>query len=231
MSTPHNSAAPGQIAKTVFMSGDPLRAKMIAENFLDNPVLYNEVRGMYGYTGTHNCKTYSVQGHGMGIPSIGIYSYELFKFYDVDVIVRLGTCGALDPSVKVGTIIIGEDVVTDSNFGYQYDLPKDYVPRATPELVQAAIKSAQNLGYDYMVGTIAASDVFYQNSKQHAIWKEQGVLGVEMESNALYINADVFGKKALTILTVSDNIATGEELDAEHRQLGLKHMIEVAFGM
>lgn len=229
--TPHNAAKLGDIAKTVFMSGDPLRAKMIAETYLENPVLYNEVRGMLGYTGTYNGKPYSVQGHGMGIPSIGIYSYELFNFYDVDVIVRLGTCGALDPDLKVGTVIIADKAMTDSNYGYQYNLPADYQPEASPELVEAAVRSAEKLGAPYKVGLVCSSDVFYNTSDIQAKWAEQGVLGVEMEASALYANALVAKKKALTILTVSDNIVTGEQLSAEDRQKGLHNMIKIAFGM
>lgn len=229
--TPHNAAKFGEIAKTVFMSGDPLRAKMIAENYLENPVLYNEVRGMYGYTGTRNGKQYSVQGHGMGIPSIGIYSYELYNFYDVDVIIRLGTCGALDPDVKVGTVIIADKAITDSTYGYQYDLPKDYVSEASPELVEAAVRSAKELGLPYQLGLVCSSDVFYNKDEVQKEWAKQGVLGIEMEAHALYANALMAGKKALTILTVSDNIITGEALSAAERQTTLHNMIKVAFGM
>lgn len=229
--TPHNGAKYGDIAKTVFMSGDPLRAKMIAETYLENPVLYNEVRGMLGFTGTRNGKTYSVQGHGMGIPSISIYAYELFHFYDVDVIVRLGTCGGLNPSVKVGSVIIAADAVTDSNYGYQYDLPEGYEAKASPDLVEAAVRSAEKLGIPCQVGTIASSDVFYNSSKKQDEWAAAGVLAVEMEAYALYTDAFVAGKKALTILSVSDNVVTGEALSAEERQLNLRNMIEVAFGM
>lgn len=229
--TPHNAAKYGDIAKTVFMSGDPLRAKMIAETYLENPVLYNEVRGMFGYTGTHGGRQYSVQGHGMGIPSIGIYSYELFNFYDVDVIVRLGTAGALDPNLKVGTVLIADHAITDSNYGYQLDLPADWKAEASPELVEAAVRSAETLGIPYRVGLVSSSDVFYNTDKTMREWADAGVLGVEMEAYALYANAYASGKKALTILTVSDNIITGEALGAEERQKNLHDMIKVAFGM
>lgn len=229
--TPHNSAVLGDIAKTVLMSGDPLRAKMIAENYLQNAVMYNEVRGMYGYTGFHNGKPYSVQGHGMGIPSIGIYTYELYNFYDVDTIIRLGTCGSLDPDVKVGTVILAESAITDSGYGYQYNLPDDYVATATPELLAAAEASAARLGISVERAKVCSSDVFYNTLEHQEDWRANGVLGVEMEAYALYVNAFAAHKKALTILTVSDNIVTGEQLPAIDRQLGLKHMIEIAFGM
>lgn len=229
--TPHNEAKYGEIAKTVFMSGDPLRAKMIAETYLENPVLYNQVRGMFGYTGTRNGRTYSVQGHGMGIPSISIYAYELFNFYDVDVIVRLGTCGGLTPDVKVGSVIIADSAITDSNYGYQYHLPADYKAVASPELVEAAVRSAQKLGIPCQLGQVCSSDVFYNDQAVQDKWAADGVLAVEMEAYALYTDAHVAGKKALTILSVSDNVVTGEILSSAERQLGLKNMIEIAFGM
>lgn len=229
--TPHNAAKYGDIAKTVIMSGDPLRAKMIADNYLTDAVLYNEVRGMLGYTGTRDGKVYSVQGHGMGIPSIGIYTYELFHFYDCDTIIRLGTCGGIDPDVKVGTVILAESAVTDSTYGYQYNLPSDYVAKATPELIEAAAESAKKLGIDCLRGKVFSSDVFYNDVQKELEWVKDGVLGVEMEAYALYTNAFEAGKRALTILTVSDNIATGEALSALDRQLTLKNMIEIAFGM
>lgn len=227
--TPHIGAKYGDVAKTVLMSGDPLRAKMIAEKYLENPVLYNEIRGMLGYTGTHGGKRYSVQGHGMGIPSIGIYSYELFNFFDVDTIVRLGTCGALDASVKVGTVILSERAITDSNYGYQYHLPSDYQALASPELVEAAARSADKLGIPYLKGLVCSSDIFYNDQAVQDEWAKQGVLAVEMEAYALYANAYMAHKKALTILTVSDNIATGDALTAMERQVGLRNMIEIAF--
>lgn len=227
MSTPHNAANVGDIAKTVIMSGDPLRSKFIAENFFENPVLYNDVRNMLGYTGTYKGKPVSAQGHGMGIASIGIYTYELYKFYDVDVIIRVGTAGAPDPSVKVGTVIIAEDASTDSNFGYQYDLPEGWEAKADPELVAKAEAAAEKLGVEHMTGRVFSSDVFYNNpEKTKELYK--GILGVEMEAYALYANAYATGKKALTIVTVSDNIATGEALSPEERQLGLSNMIKIA---
>lgn len=230
MPTPHNAAQMGEIAKTVIMSGDPLRSKFIADNFIESPVLYNNVRSMLGYTGTYNGKRVSVQGHGMGIPSIGIYSYELYKFYDVDVIIRVGTAGAPDPSVKVGTVIIAEDATTDSNYGYQFDLPEDWKAEASPELVEKAVAAAEKLGVEYIKGRVFSSDVFYNNPEKTKDLYD-GVQGVEMEAYALYANAYATGKKALTIVTVSDNLATGEALSPEQRQLGLTNMIRIALEM
>lgn len=230
MPTPHNAAQVGEIAKTVIMSGDPLRSKFIAENFFENPVLYNDIRSMLGYTGTYKGKRVSAQGHGMGIPSIGIYSYELYKFYDVDIIIRLGTAGAPDPSVKVGTIIIAEDASTDSNYGYQFDLPEGWEAKASPELVEKACAAAEKLGIDYIKGRVFSSDVFYNNPEKTKDLYD-GIMGVEMEAYALYANAYATGKKAITIVTVSDNIATGEELSPKERQHGLTNMIKIALEM
>ena len=229
--TPHNSALYGQIADTVLMSGDPLRAKFMAEHFLENPVLYNEVRGMLGYTGTYKGKKVSVQGHGMGIPSIGIYTYELYNFYDVETIIRVGTCGSPDPSVKLGTIVLAETSSTDSNYGYQFDLPEGYVAKATPELLDKAVKTAEGMGIDVLKGKVFASDVFYSKEGSSEELVKDGVVGVEMESYALYTNAYVAGKKALTILTVTDNLATGESLPSEARQNGMSRMIELALNL
>jgi purine-nucleoside phosphorylase, family 1 (deoD) len=229
--TPHNGAEYGEIAKTVLMSGDPLRSKFIAENYLTDPKLYNQVRGMLGFTGTYNGKEVSVQGHGMGIPSIGIYSYELFKFYDVDTIVRIGTCGAFNPDVKLGSIIIANTAYTDSNYGYQYGYDSSFRPEADKELLDRAVAMAEKKGLDYLVGPVFSSDVFYNDSERQKKWIDDSVLGVEMEATALYMNAHALGKKALTILSVSDNIATGELLSAEQRQVGLKNMIELALDL
>lgn len=229
--TPHNAAEYGQIAKTVIMSGDPLRAKMIAETYIDNPVLYNQVRGMLGFTGTHNGKPLSVQGHGMGGPSVGIYTYELYNFYDVESIIRVGTCGAMDPDVKVGSVILVEEAITDSNYGYQYGIPAGHVAKASEELLAAAEKSASDLGVDCLRGMVCSSDVFYNRNETMMEWSRQGALGVEMEAFALYTEAAAAKKKALTILTVTDHITTKEALSSEQRQLGLKTMIEIALGI
>lgn len=226
--TPHIGAQYDEVAKKVIMSGDPLRAKLMADNYLENPVLYNEVRGMFGYTGSYKGVPISVQGHGMGIPSIGIYSYELFNFYDVDCIIRVGTCGTHNPSVKPGTIIIADEAVTDSNYGYQYELPEGYRAFADKELLAKSVAAAGELGIEVNVGTILSADVFYDVRGLQQKFFDEGALGVEMEAYALYTNAFVAGKKSLTIVTISDNIATGEKMTTDQRQKGLSNAITIA---
>lgn len=226
--TPHNSARCGDIAETVIMAGDPMRARFIAENYLDNPVLYNEVRGMYGYTGTYRGKRVSVQGHGMGIPSISIYTYELFNFYEVENIIRVGTCGTFNPDVELGSIIMAQGACSDSNYGYQYDLPAKFAPIADFGLLRKAVDECDRRSLKYEVGNILSSDVFYDESGSQKKLARFGVLGVEMEASALYLNAAASGKKALAILSVTDNIANGNHLSSELRQVGLRNMIEVA---
>ena len=229
--TPHNSARYGEIAETVIMAGDPMRARYIAENYLDNPVIYNEVRGMYGYTGTYRGRRVSVQGHGMGIPSIGIYTYELFNFYDVRQIIRVGTCGTFNPDVELGSIIMAQGACTDSKYGYQYDIPCSFAPIADFGLLRKAVEVAEGKGLKYEVGNILSSDVFYDEAGGQKKLARFGVLGVEMEASALYLNAAASGKKALAILSVTDNIATDAHLPAELRQVGLKSMIELALDL
>lgn len=205
-----------------------MRARFIAENYLDNPVLYNEVRGMYGYTGTYRGKRVSVQGHGMGIPSISIYTYELFNFYEVENIIRVGTCGTFNPDVELGSIIMAQGACSDSNYGYQYDLPAKFAPIADFGLLRKAVDECDRRSLKYEVGNILSSDVFYDESGSQKKLARFGVLGVEMEASALYLNAAASGKKALAILSVTDNIATGNHLSSELRQVGLRNMIEVA---
>lgn len=229
--TPHIGAKYGEIADTVIMAGDPLRAKFMAETFLENPVLYNNVRGMLGYTGTYNGKRVSVQGHGMGIPSIGIYSYELFKFYDVERIIRVGSAGAFDADLHIGDLVFAMGACTDSEFGHQYDMPAKFAPIADFGLLQAAVKAADELGVNYKVGNVYASDVFYDESEAQKRWARFGVLAVEMESAALYINAAALGKKALTICTVSDHIFTHEATTAEEREKNFTDMMKVALSL
>ena len=204
MPTPHNSATKGQIAKTVLMPGDPLRAKVVAETFLDDPICFNEVRGMLGYTGTYKGHTLSVMGSGMGIPSIAIYSYELYHFYDVDTIIRIGTCGGLAPQVDLRDIVIGQAACTDSNFADQYKLPGTFSPIADFALVRRAAEVAEQFGADYHVGNLLSTDVFYSDRAASQAWANMGVLAVEMEATALYLNAIAAGKRALGIMTVSD---------------------------
>lgn len=228
--TPHIGAKEGEIADKVIMAGDPLRAKFMAETFLENPVLYNSVRGMLGYTGTYKGKRVSVQGHGMGIPSIGIYTYELFNFYGVKSIIRTGSAGAFHPDLKLGDVVIGMGSCTDSNYGAQYNLPGTFAPIADFDLVRKAAAKAEELGVSYKVGNLLASDVFYGDSADSwKAWQKMGVLAVEMEATALYMNAARSGNKALAICTISDSLVTGEACSAEQRQTSFTNMMEIAF--
>lgn len=228
MSTPHNNAKKGDIAKTVLMPGDPLRARFIAENYLDSPVCYNEVRGMLGFTGTYKGVPVSIQGSGMGMPSIGIYSWELFNEYGVENIIRVGTAGAVSDSVALRDVIIGISASTNSNYASQYHLPGTYAPTASWQLVSAAVKAAQAKGCTYHVGNIFSSDTFYDDANSLAEWQKMGVLGIEMEAAALYMNAARSGKNALAILTVSDCPLRGLSTTAEERQTSFRDMMEIA---
>ncbi len=228
MPTPHNNAKKGDIAKTVLMPGDPLRAKFIAENYLENPVCYNEVRGMLGFTGTYKGVPVSVQGSGMGIPSIGIYSHELFNEYDVENIIRVGTAGSIAENVGLRDVIIGISASTNSNYASQYRLPGTYAPTASWRLVSAAVKAAEESGRNYHVGNILSSDTFYDDAGSLADWQKMGVLAIEMEAAALYMNAARSGKNALCILTVSDCPLKGLSTSAEERQTTFRTMMEIA---
>ncbi len=226
--TPHNSAEKGDIAKTVLMPGDPLRAKFIAENYLENPICYNQVRGMLGYTGIYKGIKISVQGSGMGMPSMGIYSYELFSEYDVDNIIRIGTAGAISDNVNLRDIIIAMSASTNSNYAGQYKLSGTYAPTASYRLLSEAVKSAESHGSIYHVGNILSSDTFYDESGSLSEWKKMGVLAVEMETAALYMNASCSGKNALCILTVSDCPFRNLSTTAEERQSSFRDMMEIA---
>lgn len=230
--TPHIEAKEGEIAKTVIMAGDPLRAKFMAEKYLDNPTIYNQVRGMFGYTGTYKGKRVSIQGHGMGIPSIGIYTYELFNFYDVDTIIRVGSAGAIDDDLNIGDIVMGMGACTNSNYARQYNLCGTFAPIADFELLSKAVSEAERQGFRYKVGNLYSSDTFYDDDENSLKqWQKMGVLAVEMEAPALYMNAARAGKKALCICTISDcpfkNIAT----TSEQRQTGFTNMMEVALAL
>lgn len=226
--TPHISAKKGDFAKTVLMPGDPLRAKYIAEHYLDNPILVNNVRGVQGYTGTYNGKRVSVMASGMGIPSIGIYSYELFNFYDVENIIRIGSAGAIHPDLKVRNLVFGQGSCTNSNYASQFGMPGTIAPIASYELLEKAVAQAKKMKITYKVGNILASDTFYDDGEGSAVWGKMGVLAVEMESAALYLNAARAGKKALCICTISDHLLTGEALDSEQRQNSFHEMMELA---
>lgn len=231
MATAHNAAKQGEIAETVIMAGDPLRAKFMAETFLDNPVMFNSVRNMFGYTGTYKGKRVSVMGHGMGIPSIAIYSYELFNFYDVKKIIRTGTAGSIQKGMKIGDIVIAQGACTDSAYMNQFNLPGTYAPIADFDLLSSAVDKCKELGYKYYVGNVLSSDVFYDENENWKKWQKMGVLGIEMETTALYANAVKAGKKALTILTVSDSIVENTVSSPEERQTAFTKMMEVAFSL
>lgn len=229
--TPHIGAkSKDEIAKTVLMPGDPLRAKLVADNFLEDVTCFNTVRNMLGYTGTYKGKKVSVMGSGMGMPSIGIYSYELFNFYDVDNIIRVGSSGSISEKVNVKDIILAMGACTNSNYMSQYHLPGTFAPIADYKLLKAADEVATNRGLNVKVGNVLSSDTFYNVDAETATpaWKKMGVLAVEMEAAALYANATYAGKSALCILTVSDSILTGEALSAEERQTGFSQMLELA---
>ena len=229
MTTPHNSAKKGDIAETILLPGDPLRAKFIAENFLEDVTQFNSIRNMFGFTGTYKGKKVSVMGTGMGVPSIGIYSYELIHFYGVKNLIRVGSCGAFDENLNLYDVIIAQGACTDSNYADQYDLAGTYSAIASYDLLSKAVKSAEDKGVDVHVGNILTSDVFYsQKEDSWKQWAKMGVLAAEMETYALYCNAANAGVNALTILTVSDSIAKGEETSAEERQKSFTKMMEIA---
>lgn len=227
--TPHNGAKLGEIAKTVLMPGDPLRAKFIAETFLENVVQFNSIRNMLGYTGTYKGKRVSIMGGGMGMPSIGIYSYELFNYYNVESIIRIGTAGSLSDNVHLRDVIIGLGASTNSNYAAQYNLPGTFAPIASFELVNHAYEVAKEKNINAVVGNILSSDTFYcADNNANEKWRSMGILAVEMEAAALYMNAAESGKKALCLLTISDCPLTGESLSAEDRQLSFTEMMEIA---
>ena len=229
--TPHIGAQYGEIAETMIMAGDPLRAQFMAQKYLTDVVQFNNVRGMLGFTGMYNGKRVSTMGHGMGMPSIGIYTYELFNFYDVDTIIRVGSCGSRQMYVNLGDIVIAQGACTDSNYGQQYDLPGQYAPIANFELCRKAVDACEKFGYSYHVGNVFATDVFYCEDERKVNWTKMGVLADEMEAPALYMNAARAGKKALCICTVSDHILTGEATSAEERQNTFTKMMDVAFAI
>jgi purine-nucleoside phosphorylase len=229
MSTPHNSANKGDIAKIVLMPGDPLRAKFVAETFLDDPVEFNHVRGMLGYTGTYKGHKVSVMGSGMGMPSIGIYSYELFKFYDVDAIIRIGTTGAMVPEVHIYDIVLAKNAYSKSTYAQVQNGDMEEIQWPDEALNEEIRKSAAKLGYPMVEGTISSSDVFYIDTPEFdPNYAKYGCVCAEMESFALFHNAKALGKKAACLLTVSDSIVTGEETTAEERQLAFTKMMEIA---
>lgn len=228
MGTPHNGAKMGDIAKTVLLPGDPLRAKVVAETFLEDVVQFNTVRNMFGYTGTYKGKRVSVMGTGMGCASIGIYSYELIHMYGVENLIRIGSIGAMTDKTALGDILIAQGACTDSNYAHIYKLPGTYSAIASYDLLSKAVKVSEENGFPYKVGNILSSDVFYNETPEWKEWAKMGVLGVEMESYALYCNAARAGVNALGICSVSDSLVTGEAMSAKDRQNNFQNMMKVA---
>lgn len=229
MSTPHNEAKVGEIAKTVLMPGDPLRAKFLAETYLEDVHQFNGVRNMLGYTGTYHGKRVSIMGSGMGMPSIGIYSYELFNEYGVESIIRIGSCGSLQRNIHLRDIIIAQGACTDSRFAHQYELPGTYSAISSFELLEKAVALAKDKGVTYHVGNTVSSDVFYHADLDASQkWASMGCLGVEMEAYALFATAAYLHKKALTILTVSDSLVSDEQTTSEEREKTFTAMMEIA---
>lgn len=226
--TPHIAADIGEVAKTVLLPGDPLRAKVIAENYLEDAVCFNTVRNMYGYTGNYKGKRISVMGSGMGIPSMGIYSYELYHFYEVENIIRIGSAGGAVEDVKLGDVIFAMGACTDSSFMNQYDLPGTYAPIADYELLERAVSTARRLKKPFRVGNVLTTEAFYNEDPRRGNWGKMGVLAHEMEAAGLYMTAARAGKKALAIVTISDHILTGESMDAKERQNSFHDMMEIA---
>jgi purine-nucleoside phosphorylase len=227
--TPHINAKPEDIAKTVLMPGDPLRSKFIAENFLTSPVLFNNVRGVQGYTGTWGGVRISVMASGMGMPSIGIYSYELYNFFGVENIIRVGSAGSMREDVKIRDIVIGMGACTNSNFASQFNLSGTFAPIADFILLTCAVRAAEEAKARYHVGNLLSSDTFYDDDKEsNAKWRKLGVMAVEMEAAGLYMTAARAGKRALAICTISDSLITHEATTAEERQNSFSEMIKIA---
>ena len=228
MPTPHNSASPGDFAKTVLMPGDPLRAQFIAENFLENPQLVNNVRGVQGYTGTYKGVRVSVMASGMGIPSIAIYAEELYTHYGVENIIRVGSAGAMREDMELGSVVAGMGACTNSDFASQYELGGTFAPICSYDLLSAAVESAKELGVKMPVGNLYSSDTFYDTAGRNDRFRRMGVLAVEREAAGLYCTAAHAGKRALAICSISDNIVTGEELSADERQTTFTSMMKIA---
>lgn len=228
--TPHIQAnEKDAFAKTVLMPGDPLRSKYIATHFLDNAVLVNNIRGVQGYTGYYEGKRVSVMASGMGMPSIGIYSYELFNYYDVESIIRVGSAGAISPKLHLRDVVFGLGACTNSSYANQYRLPGSFAAIADYELLQNAVNAAEKLNVKPFIGNLLSSDTFYDDASSLSDWKKMGVLAIEMEAAALYMNAARSGKKALAICTVSDcPLSGGEECTAFEREQTFNKMIEIA---
>lgn len=228
MKTAHIDANAGDFAKTVLMPGDPMRSKFIAENFLQDARLVNNVRGVQGYTGKYKGVDVSVMASGMGAPSIAIYSYELFKFFGVENIIRVGTAGGMSKDVHVRDVVIAQGASTDSAIGKSFGIPGSFAPIADYDLLQTAVDTAKEKNVKYTVGNVLTSDAFYSDVDTTEAWVKMGVKAVEMEAAALYMNAARLDKKALCICTISNHLITGEELSAAQRETEFTNMIEIA---
>ena len=235
MATPHIKAEAADFGKTVLMPGDPLRAKFIAENFLDGATLVNNVRGIQGYTGTYKGVKLSVMASGMGMPSMGIYSFELFNFFEVENIMRIGSAGALSREVKLRDIVMGMGACTNSNYANNFELPGTFAPICSYKMLKTCADTAEELGLEYRVGNLFSTDVFYNDRERieggalpDCVWNKMGVLAVEMEAAALYMNAARAGKNALAICTISDQLVTGEGCTVEERQESFTDMMRLA---
>ena len=229
--TPHIKATPEEIAKTVLMPGDPLRAKLVAEKYLEDAVLFNNVRGIQGYTGKWKGKPVSVMASGMGMPSIGIYSYELYNFFGVENIIRIGSAGSMSADVKIRDLVFGMGACTNSSYGDQFGIDGRYAPIASYEMLSGAVELAKERNITYHVGNLLSSDTFYDDTDRTMSWAKMGVVAVEMEAAALYMNAARAGKKALAICTVSDSLVSGEATTAEEREATFTGMIELALDL
>lgn len=231
MSTHINAANVGDIAETILLPGDPLRAKFIAENYLESPKLYNEIRGMFGYTGTYKGVPVSVQGTGMGMPSMGIYSWELITEYHVQNLIRIGTAGSFHENIKIKDIVLGVAASTDSNYIHAFNVPGTYAPCASYKLLSKARDASEKLNIPFKAGNIVSCDVFYEFGDWWKKWAEMGILAVEMEAAALYMNAAYNRVNALAMMTISDHFVTGERSTAEERQHSFTEMMELALEM
>ena len=230
--TPHIVTTPDKIAHTVLMPGDPQRSEFVAKNFLDGAELFNNVRGVQGYTGLWRGERVSVMASGMGMPSIGIYSYELYNFFGVENILRIGSAGALSPNVKVRDLVLGMGACTNSSYARQYGLEGTFAPVADFSLLESAVELARERGIAYHVGNLLSSDTFYNDIPEQTLaWARMGVLAVEMEAAALYMNAARAGKRALAICTISDSLVTGEATSAEERRSSFSDMIELSLDL
>lgn len=232
MSTHINAANKGDIAESILLPGDPLRAKYIAENFLDNAVCYTEIRNMYGYTGTYRGVPVSVQGTGMGMPSMGIYSWELITEYGVQNLIRIGTAGSFHEDIKIKDVVLGIAASTDSNYQHAFNIPGNFAPNASWELLKKAMEVNKDLGLPVTAGNIVSCDVFYETEPDWwKKWAKMGVMAVEMEAAALYMNAAYNGVNALAMMTITDHFVTGEKATTEERTTANDDMVRLALGI